>query len=209
MERIIRSTVFDTCCTALIQHQETCLLDKPVKIEYPEEGSTIEFKSHSKREFQAIFGTCDFEASVVPVSRKQNAVKYNCANCYAEGDKKYCIHNTTDCHQQIPTSYSLCLVDKLGTIYMKRQNRTRQMLWNCFSEHWIMLKLHFIHFFNKTKLKQTIGEKKILHLKQLCDAVCVKDIFQIEQAENRKCAIIVTILDNILVQHTMIATGVE
>ena len=106
--------------TALIRHQETCSLDKPVKIEYPEEGSMIEFKSHSKREFQAIFGTCDFEASVVPISRKQNAIKYNCANCHAEGDKKYCMHNTTDCHHQIPTTYSLCLVDKLGTILYEK-----------------------------------------------------------------------------------------
>ena len=78
---------------------------------------------------QGIIGACDFEASLRPVSRKENAEKYNCANCNNGGDIKLCTHNTTDCHHQIPTSYSFMLCDKLGQIiYTKTESDEQNVM---------------------------------------------------------------------------------
>ena len=75
-----------------------------VKIEYPEEGAVVAFRSHEKQVLQSVIGACDFEASLKPINRKENAEKYNCTNCSNGGDLKLCTHNTTDYHHQLPTS---------------------------------------------------------------------------------------------------------
>ena len=93
------------------------------------EGADVAFRSHEKQVMQGIIGAFDFEASLRPISRKENAEKYNCANCSNGGDIKLCTHNTTDCHHQIPTSYSIMLFDKSGQIiYTKTESDEQNVM---------------------------------------------------------------------------------
>lgn len=101
-------------------HTELCNKVDPIKVIYPEDNTTVRFSSFEKQTLQPIFGACDFEASLVPVSRKENGVKHNCKNCEINGPISLCRHKTHDIHEQIPTTYCITLIDKTGKIIFEK-----------------------------------------------------------------------------------------
>ena len=96
---------------ALENHTVFCEKEDEARIEYPEQGDVVKFRAFTKQVLQPIFGCCDFEASLKPVTRAENAVRYDCLNCKNEGDEKLCTHKTTTIHHQIPTTYCIVLID--------------------------------------------------------------------------------------------------
>lgn len=81
---------------------------------------TVEFDNYFKTVEQPIFGILDFESSLVPVSRLENGIRYNCVVCANDQDPKNCMHATADIHRQIPTTYSIIFVDLYGDILYHR-----------------------------------------------------------------------------------------
>ena len=96
---------------ALENHRSFCEREDEARIEYPEKGAVVEFRVFPKPDLQPVFGCCDFEASLKPVTRKENAVRYNCLNCKNGGDKSLCTNKTATVHHQIPTTYCIVLLD--------------------------------------------------------------------------------------------------
>ena len=101
-------------------HYVRCQQEDPVRIEYPRDDSTLSFYGFDKQFLQPLFGCCDFEASLVPVTRQDNAVRYNCQNCADGGNTVLCKHQTTTVHHQIPTTYSICIVDRDGKLLFEK-----------------------------------------------------------------------------------------
>ncbi len=106
--------------SALNNHSTLCEKEDEILIEYPEEGAVVQFSAYEKQVLQPIFGCCDFEASLKPVTREENAIRYNCNNCEKNGDEKLCSHNTTTLHHQIPTTYCILLVDSENKIIFEK-----------------------------------------------------------------------------------------
>ena len=105
---------------ALENHTSFCERENRARIEYPEKGAVVEFRAFTKQVLQPIFGCCDFEASLKPVTRAENAVRYNCLNCKNGGDKRLCTHNTATVHHQILTTYCIVLLDTDNRIIFEK-----------------------------------------------------------------------------------------
>ena len=117
-----------TSIEALSNHRELCQKHEPLKIDYPRPGDQVQFKAHDKRILQGIIGFCDFESSLVPVSRMENAVRFKCVNCFEKGNPENCAHRTTNIHHQKPTTYSIILVDLEGKIIFERTESDEENL---------------------------------------------------------------------------------
>lgn len=105
---------------ALENHFVGCSKEDPVLIEYPKPDDTLEFRAYEKQIAQPMVGFADFEASLVPISRKDNADRYNCDNCKNEGDIALCTHSTSEVHHQIATSYSITIIDEKGVMMYEK-----------------------------------------------------------------------------------------
>lgn len=102
---------------ALQNHSSLCDATDPAKIEYPEEDDPgVRFTAHSKTVLQPFFMVSDFESTLHPISRKENGDKYKCENCKKRGDETNCKHRTFDVNHQVPTTYSIALIDYTGKI---------------------------------------------------------------------------------------------
>ena len=122
-----------TTVEALNNHEDLCSNEKSMRTEVPSPGSQVKFKAFDKQVLQGIIGACDFEASLIPVTRDENAIRYNCGNCRVYGDVKDCTHNTTDIHKQVPTTYSIMLMDRnKKIIFEKTESEEGDVLENFF-----------------------------------------------------------------------------
>ena len=105
---------------ALTAHEVICTSDEIPAISFPTQQCVEKFTSLSKKVLQPIIGVLDFESSLVPVSRAENAEKYECASCAEEGPTADCTHNTHDIHRQVPSTYCLIIADVKGKILYQR-----------------------------------------------------------------------------------------
>jgi hypothetical protein len=83
---------------------------------FPAQGLFERFDSFPRMVDQVIFGVLDFESSLVPVTRLENALRFSCVNCANGLDSSKCTHATLDIHRQIPTTFSLLFVDVFGKV---------------------------------------------------------------------------------------------
>ena len=102
---------------ALKKHGKYCKSTVSNQIlEYPDAGTKESFTSHEKKIPQPIFAVLDFESSLIPVSRMENAIKFDCSSC-ARGDSLTdCNHATLNIHTHVPTTFSILFVDVHGEI---------------------------------------------------------------------------------------------
>ena len=163
---------------ALENHLDLCESEDFVKIEYPEEGTDVAFRSHEKQVMQGIIGACDFEASLRPISRKENAEKYNCANCNNEGNIKLCTHNTTDCHHQIPTSYSFMLCDKSGQIIYSKTESDEQNVMEIFFKTLDYVEHNFFPLLQRHREKTDYKPNEELNFHKATHCYLCKEVFQ-------------------------------
>ena len=105
---------------ALSAHEVTCSSDEIPAISFPTQQGQEHFTSLSKTVLQPIIGVLDFESSLVPVSRAENAEKYECPSCAEEGPTADCTHNTHDIHHQVPSTYCLIIADVRGEVLFQR-----------------------------------------------------------------------------------------
>ena len=110
---------------ALENHASFCERENKARIEYPEKGAVVQFRAFTKQVLQPIFGCCNFEASLKPVTRTENAVRYNCLNCENGGDERLCTHKTATVHHQIPTMYFIVLLD-IGNCIIFEKTKSNQ-----------------------------------------------------------------------------------
>ena len=61
---------------ALENHKSFCEREDEARIKYPEQGAVVEFHAFTKQVLQPVFGCCDFEVSLKPVTRMENLVRY-------------------------------------------------------------------------------------------------------------------------------------
>jgi hypothetical protein len=115
---------------ALRKHKKIC--SNKVKIEYPSKGDQTKFQSFNKKIPQPIFGVLDFESSLVPITRMETAIKYECVNCFEDGPAEECKHSTTELHRQIPTTFCLMFADLDGKILYQRTINSQDNLMKIF-----------------------------------------------------------------------------
>ena len=108
---------------ALENHSSFCERENKARIEYPEKGAVVEFCAFTKQVLQPIFGCCDFEASLKPVTRAENGVRYNCKN---GGDETLYTRKTETVHYQIPTMYCIVLLDINNHIIIEKKTESDQ-----------------------------------------------------------------------------------
>ena len=109
--------------SALSNHAILCSQLDPIRVQYPPEGAVVEFSHHDKQVLHPVFGCCDFEAALVPVTQNENSVHFNCDVCAQSGgedNSKKCPHKTTLLHHQVPTTYCILIVDKFGEILFEK-----------------------------------------------------------------------------------------
>ena len=120
-----------TTSEALETHDKICSTQPPGRVEYPEEGAVVSFHQYAKTVPSPIFGVCDFEASLVPVTRQENGLKYRCTNCAEGGDISLCTHQM-DMQEQVPTTYSIALIDNTGKILYEKTETDNKNVMNKF-----------------------------------------------------------------------------
>ena len=67
--------------SALSNNAVLCSQLVPISVQYPPEGAVVEFNHYDKQVLQPVFGCCDFEASLVPVTQNDNSVHLDCDSC--------------------------------------------------------------------------------------------------------------------------------
>lgn len=139
--------------TALTRHSKNCGESQQTQIFFPPPGSKEQFKAFSKTVQQPIFGVLDFESSLIPVSRVENAIKFNCLVCANDEDPKKCQHATTNIHHQVPTTYSMLFVDLEGKIIYQKTDSCQRNVMPQFMTSLTAIQSHLL------KLCQTFPEK--------------------------------------------------
>jgi hypothetical protein len=150
-----------TSISALKNHQEYCSRSDPVKIIYPSEQDSVCFEHHEKQTLQPIYGACDFEASLIPINRQENGVKYNCQNCLEGGDVSLCSHKTINIHEQIPTTYSIALLDKRGKILFEKTESDHFNVMEIFFKTLTEIEKTFIPLLQANRFKKDYTSEEI------------------------------------------------
>ena len=167
-----------TSNAALSNHQEFCFNEESVKIEYPKPGDSVSFQSHEKKILQPIIGACDFEASLEPVSRIENAVTYNCTNCAENGPVDQCNHNTINLNHQVPTTYSIILLDKLGKIIFEKTESEEKNVMKKFFSTLDYLETNFYPLLQRYKIKDDYTQENEQAFAQARRCYLCKKYFQ-------------------------------
>ncbi len=171
---------------ALENHSILCEREDEACIEYPEAGATVAFKSFEKQVLQPIFGCCDFEASLKPVTRKENADKYNCKNCEINGDEKYCDHKTATLNHQIPTTYCIALFDNESNIIFEKTESDEVNVMKKFFSTLDYITKKFIPLLQKHKIRAKYTDEEEQRYKQSTKCYLCKKPFNYEyQGENK------------------------
>ena len=95
--------------TALSSHMQLCMENKTQKLALPKEGARLEFTGFSKKFEVPLVGFMDFEASMQSVDN--DCMRVNCA-----GGAAGCVHKTRVDAIQRAMTYSILIVDHLGSI---------------------------------------------------------------------------------------------
>lgn len=158
---------------ALENHISFCEREDEARIDYPQEGATVEFRAFGKQVLQPIFGCCDFEATLKPVTREENALRYNCQNCKNRGDEKLCTHKTTTLHHQIPTTYCIVLLDIHNRIIFEKTESDRNNVMKKFFSTLDYITDNIIPLLQQFKVRKEYTEEeensyKASHICYLC-----------------------------------------
>ena len=145
---------------ALENHIMLCSKSDPVRVEYPMEGDVVEFTHFDKQVLQPVFGCCDFEASLVPVTREENGFHFNCENCVKGGPLAECSHKSTLVHHQIPTTYSILLVDKFGEILFEKTESKENNVMECFFNTLFYIEENLFPLLQKCKFKDNYTKEE-------------------------------------------------
>ena len=92
---------------SLDSHKKMCVRNKPQKISYPTEGTTVQYGASAKECPIPITGYFDFEAMLMKINK--------CLQC----DEKKCVHKTMVLNEQKPTCFALIFIDKNGKVIHK------------------------------------------------------------------------------------------
>lgn len=165
--RCLTSFSTESC---LENHSDICDKIDPIKVEYPEENTTVSFRSFEKQTLQPIFGACDFEASLVPVSREENAKKYKCNNCEIKGPHENCKHKTFEYNEQVPTTYSIILLDKNGKLIFEKTESDFSNVMEKFFKTLNYIEQNFIPLLqqNRYKTDYSVEENQAFYDASLC-----------------------------------------
>ena len=104
----------------LLKHARNCSKSGFMKTEYPKQGDHVRFEPKLKTVLRGIIGFADFESSLRPITREENGQKYNCHSCLHNGPTTECSHSTADIHEQIPSTYSIVLIDMYNKVIFKK-----------------------------------------------------------------------------------------
>ena len=99
--------------TALLKHRKICMSTSYQIVEYPEKESYAEFRNYAKQVKMPIIGFADFETKLVPVTSKENGLRFNCSICLTgkESGKQTCHHKTVHLSDQMPLSYYMVFLE--------------------------------------------------------------------------------------------------
>ena len=148
---------------SLKNHVDLCRKNDAARIVYPaDDDPGVRFKSYTKTVMQPLFATADFESTLNPIKRKENGVKYNCDNCKEEGDESKCKHKTSDINHQMPTTYSIALVDNTGKLLFEKTESDYVNVMRKFYDTLAYIEKQFFPLLQKYKQKNdyTVSENK-------------------------------------------------
>ena len=123
--------------TALAKHRKICLSTSYQIVQYPESDSYAEFTNFAKSVKAPIIGFADFETKLVPVSSKENGMRFNCPICLTgrESGKEECHHQTRHLSDQMPMSYYMIFIEtKTGSIIAESLGKREEGLMDLFYE---------------------------------------------------------------------------
>ena len=171
---------------ALDNHAAFCEKEDEARVEYPEEGAAVEFKAYNKQVLQPIFGCCDFEASLKPTTRKENADNYNCQNCKKGGNEALCTHKTTTLNHQIPTTYCIVLLDNEKNIIFEKTESDNVNVMKKFFATLKYITDNILPLLQKFKKREQYTEaEELLFKKSKVCYLCKKDFNYEYQGENK------------------------
>jgi hypothetical protein len=131
---------------ALKNHQERCGKNPPQKVITPAKGETMKFKGYNKQFLASIFGVGDFESKMIPTNKSRGP-----GSDFRE--------------EQVPVSYSLLFMDKLGEVIFERtessETECMHLFFTALEEAWhqIALRVNAI-------IPMEIGEREKEELKE-------------------------------------------
>ena len=181
---------------ALENHASFCERENKARIEYPEKGAVVEFRAFTKLVLQPIFGCCDFEASLKPVTRAENAVKYNCLNCKNGGDERLCTHKTATVHHQIPTTYCIALLDINNRIIFEKTESDQTNVMKKFFATLEYITDNILPLLQHSRYEKSIQKKNKTFLEHVTYFIFVKKNLITDIKAIIKCAIVVIIPTN-------------
>ena len=151
---------------ALTNHKINCSKNNVAKVKYPEPGSEEKFTSYDKQVLQPFFGVCDFEASLEPVTRIENGLKYTCVNCVNNGPESKCTHATKDIHHQVPTTYCIMIMNMKGEIIFERTESKEDNVMEEFFETLRYIEDNFFPLLQKYRYKNDYTKEELSAFKQ-------------------------------------------
>ena len=130
----------------LLKHTRNCSKSGFMKTEYPKQGEDVRFEPKLKTVLRGIIGFADFESSLRTITCEENGEKYNCHSCKHNGPTTECMHSTSDIHEQIPSTYSIVLIDMYNKVIFKKTHSSDSDLLRHFYNTLDHIQQTFVHY---------------------------------------------------------------